>query len=538
MRNKFTRLTGDDHLRTLMREYVHRDRLLGPFDAGDIVAPEARELLFDTQDRIYRQRDTNPAYVVGRRGSGKTAYLNHLELDGKYNLCIKIEKHKILSEVIKAVQGFHAKSAFVEDVADFWDSIFYTVILRRLKKKFPKLIESDEFLSNYIGEYLTLRVAEDASFFKKFIMSIAEKAKDSNDTLIGVVFSSLGNAYSDPISELRDRIDKITFRHGIKVVLLIDSLEDYNLNSEDVRRSLAGFLKSTGRFNAVRHRPEIRCCIPSELFYHFTEYSSNVGKDFNQPLVLHWRSGELLSVAARRLQLHQSLYRDGDGAARDRLLSLNPDERDDLHRFYDVLFRNHFNNEAGNAERPEVFLLRHTQALPRQVLKVLHAALKLNLQYGSGELNSVSGESLRGAVYSSSSELAKAVCNAFKYQYNDSFRVSVEFVKRLPHMFSLVELERVYQKYIKKRFSSESGYDEIQISRMLLEVGCIGIVMQETDRYLKAKFEYNSQSELAMSHGQRLCVHPMFRGVLGGGMLEPGEKPVYPIGVDPADVFR
>ena len=72
---------------------------------------------------------------------------------------------------------------------------------------------------------------------------------------------------------------------------------------------------------------------------------------------------------------------------------------------------------------------------------------------------------------------------------------------------------------------------------MLIELGCIGVQQNVSDRYQVAQFEYNSRGELMPRGTDTLCVHPMFRGPNGDRKSDEALKSVYPVGVDPYEDF-
>ena len=64
--------------------------------------------------------------------------------------------------------------------------------------------------------------------------------------------------------------------------------------------AISGFLKSLASFRVPGSPIDVRCCIPSEIYYSLFEISTNPNKDFANSQILHWSSMELLELAAVR----------------------------------------------------------------------------------------------------------------------------------------------------------------------------------------------------------------------------------------------
>ena len=70
---------------------------------------------------------------------------------------------------------------------------------------------------------------------------------------------------------------------------------------------------------------------------------------------------------------------------------------------------------------------------------------------------------------------------------------------------------------------------------MFKEIGAIGIVEKETDKYVVGQFEYTTPGSLAYSEDNLFCVHPAFGEEFRVGRNSNGResgKAVYPLGTD------
>lgn len=75
-------------------------------------------------------------------------------------------------------------------------------------------------------------------------------------------------------------------------VVLMDSLDDFQLDIDSVSHSLQGLLKLVGSMNKPRDIVDIRfCCPPAEVYHRFIKISSNPNKDFRRALRASMVSG-------------------------------------------------------------------------------------------------------------------------------------------------------------------------------------------------------------------------------------------------------
>lgn len=70
--------------------------------------------------------------------------------------------------------------------------------------------------------------------------------------------------------------------------------------------------------------------------------------------------------------------------------------------------------------------------------------------------------------------------------------------------------------------------DFFDFKRMLIEIGAVGRVVSESDRYVQALFEYTVPHQLVTSTDDGLCIHPLFTEIFSAKTKL--KKPIYPYG--------
>ena len=107
-------------------------------------------------------------------------------------------------------------------------------------------------------------------------------------------------------------------------------------------------------------------------------------------------------------------------------------------------------------------------------------------------------------------------------------------IPELPIAFSEGYL---HQRYNRTGIRKNTGLAYPELKEMLVEIGCLGRVIDRTDRYVEGEFDYTLPTPLFPSAEDDLCLHPLFANVFHARRAPgPGEKrmlPVYPYGSDP-----
>jgi hypothetical protein len=308
-------------------------------------------------------------------------------------------------------------------------------------------------------------------------------------------------------------------------VILMDSLDDFQLDMETVARTLQGLLKLVGSMNKPRDVVDVRFCLPAELYHRFIKISSNPNKDFRRVLKLQWTAGELVLIGAQRLMFYLALY------YQDFLKSIFPldlTKRADALKLFQAVLPERITNQVGFQEETMSYILRHTQLLPRHFLMLLNSIFKNPNGTQSLTPFPVDQNRIINGIRQVEEFMVGEIFVAFKPTYPTAEETCKRCLPELGHKFTMGDLHRVFTRHGKAVFGSD---DLIEFQRMLLEIGAVGRVMKgkETDLYIKGNFEYTVSHELVLSQDDELCVHPLFSGIFNGGSGQK-DRPVYPYG--------
>ncbi len=509
-------MTPED--KAIIQDYLNIDEPFGPVDAREIESQRAIELLFEKHNELYKHLHQRPSIVVGRKGSGKTSYLNSVYFANGYKYIVELDAAELFSNVIKSISKISYGPVFAESVSKVWESVLYIGLFSSLRKQLPASSRSKKLINDYLAK-IGMRddcTVEDAVW--KVTEIISEKAEKKSYGIIAEILRSLDNVTFNStraslVSELRENRQQ--------VAVLLDSLDDFMLEFESVGRSLQGLLMFVGGSNKPSSPIDIRLCLPAELYHRFLDISSNPNKDFRRKLLLHWVAPELVFIAAHRIGLYCESFdlsfplksisgiatKRGAQSAVRRML---PDE---------------ITCGLGIIEPTLSYILRHTQLLPRHLIIILNSiAQKSKILSGSDTLT-FNEEAVRKGISDVEEVIVQEIFVAYRPVYPYAQSVCEKCIPEISNEFSIGDLERVFRRHGKAAMGSDDIDD---FKRMLIEIGCIGRVIEETERYIQGEFEYTIPHKLITGTDDMLCIHPLFAGVFSAKIRK--RKPVYPFG--------
>ncbi|MBK9925376.1 MAG: hypothetical protein IPP66_08790 [Anaerolineales bacterium] len=507
---------------SVVKPYITKDEPFGPIDSTDIDPKDvdAQLKLFEQHNWIYRNMRHRPSIIMGRKGSGKTSYLRTVFFDKKYDFHTEIRTDHALMHISKVIQGLVKDAVFPETLAELWETILWVCVLSEVR--------NSSFLSQ-----------EKLSLVSMYLEKIGVRDAGSVDDVLwkmARMFDDVVQAEpKDGLSEILRRFDRAMFKSTVSAVegslkdsgktfvILMDSLDNFQLEINSVAYSLQGLLKFVGAMNKPRDVVDIRFCLPTELYRRIIKISSNPNKDFRRSLKLQWTATELILIGAQRLMLYLELFYPD---YLKRLLPLDTTKRSDAMTLFNAVLPKTVYNQAGFQEETISYILRHTQLLPRHFLILLNSIFKSG--NGTQSLNPfpISERRILNGIRQVEERIVTEIFVAFKLIYPNAEEVCKRCIPELGHKFSVGELHQVYTRRGKAVFDGDNLFE---FQRMLMEIGAVGRVIKgtATEVYIKGNFEYTVAHEIAISHDDELCIHPLFSGIFGG---DKKERPVYPYG--------
>ena len=504
----------------ILLDYFSKDEPFGPVNAAEIEDPKALELIFEQHNKLFRALKKRPTIVVGRKGAGKTSYLHSVFFEGVYDYKIELNTAKALSTVIESISAFKGGAVFAESVAEIWENVLFTGAFADLRKQ----LNGSSKAKKLIDDYLAKIGIRDANTFDDVLWHMAdlfaEKIQNKTTNVIAEVLRMLSN---NDFKTTKTALCEELTQTKKRAVILLDSLDNFQLDIDDVARAIQGLLKRIGESNKPSNRIDIRFCLPAELFHVFLPLSSNPSKDFKRKIVLHWVASELVMLAAHRLKLYDQLQLEVLPKTIDEIEITN---KESAQRIIKSIIPKKVTCRLGVEEDALAYILRHTQLLPRQLLLILNSICDVNRkQNGNSGLHSITEKAIKKGVRDVEDMIIQEVFGAFKGQYPLAKSVCEGCFPELHHKFSQGDLERVFRHKGMRLFQSDD-FDDFQ--QMLIEIGAVGRVLDDQDKYIEGQFEYTVPYKLVTSTDDLMCIHPLFCEIYNVKIRE--NKPIYPYG--------
>lgn len=506
-------------------DYFPKDSPFGPISASGIKEPAVYRELFHTSNLIYQELASHPSLIVGRRGAGKTAFLNSFLLEDNGDVIVELPPHAAFRQIIESIRDLtQGSGVFVEEVAELWTVLLWTTVCSRIVKADQKRTKKIQAYLSGLGVKTRL---SPYGVMKTVLHVLSERGGSKPSAVLAEITEEL--AFNDvTFAEARDQALDWLEENGVRAVILMDSLENFQLDDQTMCYAISGLLKCQGTFRSPGSQCVLRCCLPVELYHRFLDLSSNPNKDFQHQLLLHWHAGELIKLAARRymtyLKLHETrLYEEMD--------HLDVDRRSDAAAFWNSLLPIRITNRVGSIESPLAYILRHTQLLPRQLLMYLNSiAAKSRKGRGRNGIQ-FTEESILEGIYEQENVICQEVFSAYESVHPGAKEGCESCIRYLPTRFSDGDLHKVYNRHGK---GIREVYDYEDFKGLMIEIGAIGRVTGETDRYVQGLFEYTVPHRLLTSSNDDLCLHPVFTEVFHADKPPSGDGApvVYPYGSD------
>ncbi len=494
------------------------EKPFGPTNAANIEDDQSFKRLLDPHNKIIDRFKYNPSLIVGRRGSGKTSFLRGT---AKYKVIELINTANTFAEIVSIINDRAQEFIFVEKISALWEQIFVLSLFRNIANQFKEPSRDIGIIKDYCAKYGLSNNISIEDWLWKLLKAARDKTKNE---VISSVAAVIADIAGEDFESTKSASIKALQYNKSKAIILIDSLEQYPVRISNVALAISGLLLCAGEFNERNESIHIRLCLPAEMYHDFIDLSPNPVKNFSNSITLHWHSSELLGIAANRLNLYLSIYYPNSRREPDIIDNKNAVS------FLKLFLPDEIINGYGNKEDTIAYILRHTQLMPRHVLKILNSIFSEAYRLKLNTYPVVDNQSVVRGIRKTEVNLAEEVCSAFKVRYPKLRNTCEACIKYLTYVFKEGDLHEVFNKHGRK----SSGFEDFEdFKRMLIESAVIGrVVSSKQERYVNGLFEYTAAHKLITSTNDSLCLHPIFAEVFNFLRTEEA-KPIYPFGTDP-----
>ena len=487
------------------------------------------ELYFHATNFNARARDPTVSIIIGRRGAGKTALAQYLKFNDEdpYALYVDIDEPHVFSRVLESLVSGAAgpeRLNVVDDVAKVWELALWTALISQLLQKEEQVSSDDRHaLRSYLR---SINVDVDkTSVVRSVLAGLVGMFHEKAGALIDLVFRVHQQLSCVEFLQAQSAVCRYLDR-GPRAVIVIDTLEQYEIRRREMQHALGAMLQAVTQFalGGMHRNLHIKCLLPAEIVPYLLESAvQNPGKTFELPLHLRWRPKDLLRLACWRYYFYLSHLYPKDAEAVGHIDWENADEV--RKHVWDRFFPPTITNRNGLVEDSFQYIVRHTQLQPRQVIWICNGIAESAKSSGTFPYFK-SADVVRG-VHSREDSIANEVLNSYRTVYPGSkhilscFRSEPNLIGRASRLDKLLPRS-------KSAWPEEMPYDRALFWQMVAELGFMGSVTEQTDRYYETEFEYAMADRLVLNFDDVCAIHPVFYKLFS--IKADKQKIVYPVG--------
>ena len=195
-------------------------------------------------------------------------------------------------------------------------------------------------------------------------------------------------------------------------------------------------------------------------------------------------------------------------------------DRDGAFKFFKTIFEDSIENRRGHIEDTVIYLLRHTQLLPRQMIWYLNSAIQLALADDKNyDLTKLESHYIKDAIKSKEEMCATEVIDSYRAIFPEGPSI-MDHLNNFPFIATYDELRKNWASFgAKKVLAKYDEFPEVVVEadrfiRFLIEAGVIGRVedssRENESGYINAVYEYTLPQKLRLNSKDYFAIHPMF----------------------------
>ncbi len=489
-------------------------------------------------------KDNSALFILGRRGTGKTAMMRMLDYEihnnktNFYNYSKIINQEDIYPKLTRALRGDSFSKLNRDEIRDIvkeqWNWIIYTTAMVAISQK-DEIGKNEELKPMYDFLKQQKLLPENDIFpetpLHKAIKTLEDELVniDYNPLKVGLAITKTIRklatvSYKEAIKATSSFLNKI----NKKVVVLIDSKETYlydDMVSDSVTSALMDCVLDTYS-NSYKTKIFAKVAFPSEMYPHFTP--ENKGKTLGKTYFIMWRYKDIVNLIAKRYYKIVSEHSES---------SLNGFKYKDFEdftkskEFLKTYFPDSITTYNGVNFECIPYIIRHTQKKPRQIIQIFNIILSL------AKINNILYSRLTKNVIREGTNLKLELLTEEAFDmYSRIFPFAKDIVRKVfTNSNNILKLSDIHVNLKQAAgLLSRGNLAREKAERLFLECGLIGIVRNERNLDSKSKktiitamFEYQIKDIMAITNKDFLVIHPMFYQPLG--ILADENSLVYPM---------
>jgi archaellum biogenesis ATPase FlaH len=435
--------------------------------------------------------------IIGRRGAGKTALSQFFSFQQLMPSVTTIEVdepaafQQLMSKIAESAAT--TREVAIPRLVKIWDFLIWSTIFWQLRDKDPRI---------KAAVLLTDPTDQVSTFIRQVLKALVSNFLESDNNLADELEDFISN---ERIQRAKRAVLEVV--KGTKVIIALDTMENYAVRDESMMRSMGALIQCASRFsrNYARHGIYLKVFIMAEIFpYLKEEVSLNPLKFIHDEMYLQWRPKDLMRLISwrydRYLKQNEMLAPTANKLDWD-------NHHDVLKEKWEPYWGTRLKTAEGLIEGTFPYVLRHTQLRPRQLIVLCNSVAR---QAREAETFPKFGpESIIEGIQRAEKRLAEEVMNSYSSVYPGAARIA-EALSGLPLIFKGNELDKRAPQTASQWPPGE--YSSYAFRQFVSELGIVGRVrnLSEKTGIVEADFEYAGESRISLLVNDMCVIHPMF----------------------------
>ncbi|HEY3134818.1 MAG TPA: hypothetical protein VGL29_02090 [Blastocatellia bacterium] len=435
--------------------------------------------------------------IIGRRGAGKTALSQFFSFQQLMPRVATIEVdepaafQQLMSKLAESAAS--SREIAIPRLVKIWEFVIWSTIFWQLQDRDSRIkaavlfTNQTDHVSTFIRQVLKFLVS-------RFLDADGNLADELEDFISNEMVQRAKRAVLDVV-------------RGNKVIIALDTMENYAVRDESMMRSMGALIQCASRFsrNYARHGIYLKVFIMAEIFpYLKEEVSLNPLKFIHDEIYLRWRPKDLMRLISWRYDR----YLKKNNLIAPSIGKVDWDNHHDvLKGKWEPYWGKKLQTRLGLIEETFPYVLRHTQLRPRQLIVLCNSVAK---RAQDGETFPKFGpDSIIEGIQRAEKRLAEEVMNSYSSVYPGAARIA-EALSGLPLIFKGNELDKRAPQTASQWPPGE--YSSYAFRQFVSELGIVGRVRNVSEKtgIVEADFEYAGESRISLLVTDQCVIHPMF----------------------------
>ena len=435
--------------------------------------------------------------IIGRRGAGKTALSQFFSFQQLMPNVTTIEVdepaafQQLMSKMAESAAS--TREVAIPRLVKIWEFVIWSTIFWQLQDKDPRIKAAVLFAD---------RTDQVSTFIRQVLKFLVSKFLEADNDLADELEDFISN---ERIQRAKKAVLEVV--KGNKVIIALDTMENYAVRDESMMRSMGALIQCASRFsrNYARHGIYLKVFIMAEIFPHLKEeVSLNPLKFIHDEIYLQWRPKDLMRLISWRY----NRYLKQNNLLIPTIGKVDWDNHHEvLKEKWEPYWGKKLQTRQGIVEETFPYVLRHTQLRPRQLIVLCNSIARHSQDRET--FPKFESDSIIEGIQRAEKRLAEEVMNSYSSVYPGAARIA-EALSGLPLIFKGNELDKRAPQTASQWPAGE--YSSYAFRRFVSELGIVGRVRNVSDKtgIVEADFEYAGDSRISLLVNDQCVIHPMF----------------------------